>query len=167
MLVLILAILGVGIATFVKLSKKCKSKSESFMKVGDIGPSAGGQRVSKPPSQVFQQQCLQAFQNQPSDGSPDCSQNTVPDDQGTGSYGNNICGNDSGAICQDNSNMNDTRCSGAPYVAYQASDCAQPFVNAGGYLCGDNGSGSCPAPLGSNVGGSAPPNPWGCTNVCQ
>jgi len=118
-------------------------------KIRDIGPSAGGDRVNLNNTNPFVQQCQQLYSNNPCDGP--CSYN--------------VCGNDTGATMQDNTNMDDTSCQGSSYIAYQASDCANPYSAKPGYLCG----GPCGQPgQGVVVLGPAPAdNPWGCTSICQ
>jgi hypothetical protein len=156
----ILALVAVVLAALIlnKVNKKCSKDTYTRpRKVGDIGPSAGGERVN-PPSD-FVSGCQAAF------------------DSGCASRGVtvNVCGgydsnNKMQIGCQDYTDMNDTSCYNSNYVAYQRSDCSKPYTWTSGYLCGggsgDPSSNPCPS-LSNNVLGPAPNNPYGCTNICQ
>ena len=166
-LMCLLALVAVVLAALIlnKVSKKCtkdtytrpQPRTRFGGRVKDIGPSAGGNRVNNPPSD-FVSGCQNAFNSGcASDGA------TV-----------NVCGGyDNNNVmqigCQDYTNMDDTNCYNSSYVAYQQSDCKKPFAWASGYLCGggsgDPSSNPCPSP--GSIVGVAPPNPYGCTNICQ
>lgn len=145
-------LLFLTILIYIKVDKKCNKQGYSPL-VKDIGPSAGGNIVQNPP-QDFVTGCQNAFAS-------GCASNqqTVNVCGGYDGNGNMIIG------CQDYTNMDDTSCSNSSYVAYQASDCTQPYQWTSGYLCGGSNTSVCP-PLSSNILGTAPNNPYGCTNIC-
>jgi hypothetical protein len=173
-LILLLSILGISVFILSKVNKKCKNENYHSMgkNVRDVGPpGTKGERAKNPPSQAFVQSCLAQFNSGNCQGNTD---NCDCEDGDCGNCGNTVCGSDNSnvlAYCQNGSDPDDTTCADTnnyPYIAYQASDCTAPFINTGGYLCGQsNVSGSTACPSGGNVAGNAPPNPWGCPNLCQ
>ena len=152
-LALLTAILIISIITLTKVKKPQKdnyrSQQANIQSLRDMGPTAGGARTTSPPG--FTDACTNLFA------------------QGCGDYGN-VVGNDSGqAKCLGYSEMDDIPPYGTAVVAYQSSDCSNPLQYQPGYLCG-GGSGdpsSNPCPSGGTVIGTAPENPYGCTNICQ
>ena len=150
---LIIALLAVILVLSVVILNKLPSTPENYGRnLRDIGPyGATGDRASNP-SNVFVQSCRSWFDNGCANGS-------------------NVCGDDDKAFCQDNTDMSDMSCYGAKYVAYQRSDCDNPYLGSDstkGYLCGGT---NCPAQIpdplsGIKIIGDAPSNPWGCEKIC-
>lgn len=167
-LMCLLALTGVVLAALIysKVNKKCSSQGylppnkasrRSKTIVKDMGPSAGRDRVSNPPND-FVSGCQTAF-------STGCASSggTV-----------NVCGgldsnNNMVINCQDYTNMDDQSCYNSSFVAYQPSDCTNPYQWTQGYLCGGGSGdpGSNPCAEANNVIGPAPPNLYGCTNICN
>lgn len=145
----ILGVVGFALAVYsvVRIKKCCKG--EGFKGLRDMGPTAGGDRVQLSPDNPFVSQCNAIFEG------GGCS----------GDNNFNVCGDDTGATCQDNNDMSDMGCYGSKYTAYSASDCSNPLRTLNGYLCRGNNRMSCPS--GGRVVGDAPQNPWGCTSICQ
>jgi hypothetical protein len=152
-LALLTAILIISIITLTKVKKPQKdnyrSQRANIQSLRDMGPTAGGSRVTPPPG--FTDACLGLFS------------------QGCDQYGN-IVGNDSGQVkCIGYTEPDEMPPYGTTVVAYQPSDCDNPLQWQQGYLC-QGGSGdpsSNPCPSGGTVIGDAPENPYGCTNICQ
>jgi len=172
LLTCLLALVAVILSALIyaKVNKKCgsqnyippnrmalRARQAVRRNVKDLGPSAGGDRISNPPAS-FVSGCQNAFSSGCASGGA-----TVNVCGGSDNNGNMVIN------CQDYTDMDDQSCNNASFVAYQASDCASPLAWAPGYLCG-GGSGdpsTNPCPSGGSVVGTAPPNVYGCTNICQ
>lgn len=160
LLVCLLSVVAVvlSVLILVKVKNGCKQHYSSGLRVRDIGPSAGSTRVTPPDS--FVSACNNAFSQGCASGGA-----TVNVCGGLDSNGNMV------VACQDYTDMDDQTCDQSQYVAYQPSDCSQPYAWAPGYLCGGGtASGDPPinpCPAGGTVIGVAPENVYGCTSVCR
>lgn len=143
----------------VAIMHKKKKKSDNVKFV----PASSGMTTWSNPQDM--QNCMNAFNDPNFD--QNCQANPGADPEGCSDYPAVFCSLDgtSPATMNSTGDLNFNGCQGP--MAYGPATCKAPLAPVQGYLCGGSLDPCVPKSSGMNCSQTAPPNPWGATNVCS